>query len=135
MPVSEIKPPIHKDWKQEFPLGPVLRKTEEFEQENLGAETAYRLSTARVVFANYDSLQHDFPHLRGETLEQKHPELQHLNGTDKTLAIRRLLENWLKTNVAFTDARRPDPSWARPLKPVSARKRLCSSSRNAPRTV
>jgi hypothetical protein len=81
------------------PLVPVLRNLREFEPEKLEPEIVYRLPTSRVVFADHDLLQHDFPFLRADRLVKTHPKLQEVGPTRK--AIGPILDEWLMTNTAF----------------------------------
>ena len=66
----------------------VLRNLKEFEPEKLEPEIVYRLSTARLVFADHDLLQHDFPFLRAD----------------------HILDEWLISNTAFVSASQRGPS-------------------------
>ena len=91
--------------EQSFPLVPVLSNLNEFEPEKLEPEIVYRLATARLVFADYDLLQHDFPFLRNDSLVKNHSELQQIGAADKTKAIKHILNEWLMTNAAFVSAR------------------------------
>jgi len=90
--------------KQSFPHAPVLRNLKEFEPEKLEPEVVYRLPTARLVFADHDLLQHDFPFLRADRLVTTHPELQEMGPTGKVTAIGHILDEWLMTNTAFISA-------------------------------
>jgi len=58
------------------------KEIEDFEPTRLEPETVYRLPTARLVFANRDLLQHDFPSLQDDSL----------------------IDEWLITNAAFISA-------------------------------
>ena len=58
------------------------KEIEEFEPARLEPETVYRLPTARLVFADHDLLQHDFPQLRDDSL----------------------IDEWLINNAAFISA-------------------------------
>ncbi|HYO14902.1 MAG TPA: hypothetical protein VE685_17050 [Thermoanaerobaculia bacterium] len=60
MSVSVLPTP----WGTGFPPGPLLRTVDELDDPGLRQETVLRLPTARVVFADYALLRHDFPHLR-----------------------------------------------------------------------
>lgn len=91
--------------EQSFPLVPVLSNLNEFEPEKLKPEIVYRLPTARLVFADYDLLQHDFPFLRNDSLVKNRPELQQIGVADKTKSIKHILNEWLMTNAAFVSAR------------------------------
>lgn len=48
-----------------FPSGPILRTLAEIDQPTGREEQVVGVATARVVFANYALVQHDFPALRG----------------------------------------------------------------------
>src|SRR5262245_13650343 len=90
--------------KQSFPHAPVLSDLKEFEPEKLEPEIVYRLPTARLVFADHDLLQHDFPFLRADRLVKTHPKLQEMGSTGKAAAIGHILDEWLMTNAAFVSA-------------------------------
>jgi hypothetical protein len=49
-----------------FPPAPLLRDIRELD-DDVQADTARRVATARVVFAEHEVLQHDFPSLAGQT--------------------------------------------------------------------
>jgi hypothetical protein len=51
-------------WRTGFPPGPLLRSMDELDDSGLRPETVLRVPTARVVFADYELLRHDVPHLR-----------------------------------------------------------------------
>ena len=103
--MPDTKPAVAKGSNQNFPSGPILRTIEEFDEEKVESETVDQLVEARVVFANYELLQHDFPYLQDDKLEQTYPDLQNLVGRDKRLAIRSILDDWLKSNAAFISGR------------------------------
>jgi hypothetical protein len=46
-----------------FPAGPIVRSTAEYVEQPLEAEDLRAVAGARVVFANYELLAHDFPRL------------------------------------------------------------------------
>lgn len=52
-------------WAARIPPCPLLRSMDELDDSGLRLETVLRVPTARVVFADYELLRHDFPHLRG----------------------------------------------------------------------
>jgi len=58
------------------------KEIEDFEPTRLEPETVYRLPAARLVFADHDLLQHDFPSLHDDAL----------------------IDDWLITNAAFISA-------------------------------
>ena len=49
---------------------PVLRNLKEFEPVKLEPEFAYKLRSPRVVFADHDLLQHDFPLFQKDSMDQ-----------------------------------------------------------------
>jgi hypothetical protein len=101
MPLAEVSPTSEESPTLGPPPGPLLRRVADLRLKNVQPEKVYRLPHARVVFANYDWLQHDFPQLRDENLERSDVELHGLNGSDKRLAVRRRIDEWLLKNVAF----------------------------------
>ncbi len=101
MPVAEVLPHTRKGPQRDLPPGPLLRRIADLRTRDVRSETVCRLPHARVVFANYEWLQHDFPQLREENLERSHQELRGLAGADRRLAVRRRIDEWLLKNVAF----------------------------------
>lgn len=87
--------------RQDTPHSPLPRTAAELGMDPVRSETVLRLPGARVVFADHELLQNDFPQLRDEALDRSHVELQSLTGADRVLAQRRLVKEWLRFNVAF----------------------------------
>ena len=56
-----------------YPSNPVLRTVEELDDPGVKQEEALHVSTARVVIANYELIQNDFPELRSACLIEQHP--------------------------------------------------------------
>jgi hypothetical protein len=84
-----------------FPPGPILRGADELVNSGLREDRAVRLSNARVVCADYDLLQHDFPQLTTGSLERRHPGLGALRGAELRAAIRTAIDAWLLRHAAF----------------------------------
>ncbi len=81
--------------------GPILRGIEDLDHDDVFSERVYRLAEARVIFADYALLQHDFPQLRAAHLERLHPDLRALKSVEKEEAIAALLDRWLLRHTAF----------------------------------
>lgn len=107
MPLDEVSPSSVERSNPELTPGrqppppPLLRRIADLKTRDVQPETVHRLPHARVVFADYELLQHDFPQLREERLAQTHPELRGLGETNKRVAVRRRIDEWLLKNVAF----------------------------------
>ncbi|MFN0213869.1 MAG: hypothetical protein ACKVT2_06395 [Saprospiraceae bacterium] len=86
---------------ENFAPGPILRAIEDLDQNNILPETVLRVTTARVVYANYRLLQHDFPQLQENSLEMEFPRLKQLNGSAKQKAICHKIDEWLVRHTAF----------------------------------
>jgi hypothetical protein len=84
----------------DFPPGPLLREPGELQSYGLRRETAVGLADARVFWADYDLLQHDFPELRRARLARLHPELDWLEGDSARSRHRDLIDAWLVENAA-----------------------------------
>lgn len=84
-----------------FTPGPVLTSIKELDQDGVLPETVLRVVGARVVYANYDLLQHDFPQLQEPVLESEYPRLKSLNGIAKQKAICHKIDEWLIRQTAF----------------------------------
>lgn len=84
-----------------FSEGPILRSVDELMQGDVPSETVHAISGCEVVFANYALLQHDFPCLQTERLEQAHPELTHLTGRAKQLMIEQRIDEWLIRHTCY----------------------------------
>ncbi|MFN0176539.1 MAG: hypothetical protein ACKVU0_18005 [Saprospiraceae bacterium] len=84
-----------------FSPGPLLRSIEELDQNSIKPETVWRVPEARIVYANYALLQHDFPQLQDPVLEKKYPLLTSLKGKAREEAIRGKVDDWLLRHTAF----------------------------------
>jgi hypothetical protein len=95
--------PISKTCKigEGFAPGPVLTSIGDLGQDGVVPETVLRVVGARVVYANYRLLQHDFPQLQEQVLEKEFPRLQSLKGTARQKAICNKIDEWLVRNTAF----------------------------------
>jgi hypothetical protein len=96
--------PVSRPIRSRYPRGPVLRNIAELELDQACEERCQRVSTARVVFADYVLLQHDFPDLTAESLVRTNPPLRALNATQRTVAIRSIIDNWLIANAALVSS-------------------------------
>ena len=83
-----------------FPPGPLLRRPEELADPLCQQETMLRVVGARVAFANYTQLQHDFPQLRDAELLHGRPELEQLSPVRREAAIRQIIDDWMLHNAA-----------------------------------
>jgi hypothetical protein len=64
-------------------------------------EGVLHIRGARVVLAEYDVIQHDFPELRDETLSSTHPELLVLCNLERQALVHALIDEWLLSHSAF----------------------------------
>lgn len=62
------------------------------------------MSNARVVLAEYELLQHDFVELSEKNLIRHNPDLGRLDSTQRAIAIRSIIDDWLIANAAFVSA-------------------------------
>lgn len=86
---------------QDFPPGPLLTAIADLDQDGIQPESVIRVLGARVVYANYTLLQHDFPQLRETALEKEFPRLGSLKGSAKQRAVRHKIDEWLLRHTAF----------------------------------
>jgi hypothetical protein len=86
---------------EDFSPGPVLTSIEDLEQDGVLPETVLRVVGARVVYANYNLLKHDFPQLQAHVLENEFPGLKTLKGNEKKKAHCNKIDEWLIRNTAF----------------------------------
>lgn len=84
-----------------YPAGPLLREPADLDVPDLASEEVVHISTARVVVADYDVLQHDFPELQTDSLLRLYPELLDLARAEQETAVRSILDRWLIANGAF----------------------------------
>ncbi|MES2797144.1 MAG: hypothetical protein V4683_14330 [Bacteroidota bacterium] len=84
-----------------FPKEPILTSIDNLEQDGVIPETVVRVVGARVVYANYKLLQHDFPQLQNEELENQFSSLKSLKGLAKKQAVYNKIDEWLIRNTAF----------------------------------
>jgi hypothetical protein len=103
LPSQEMPP------RQNFPPSPLLRSIAELD-ERVGTETVLRLAQPRVVFTDYEVLQHDFPELRGDALVRAHPRLARTSGQKRLAATHQLIDDWLLHNAAFISERQAGQS-------------------------
>jgi len=95
---------------QRFSPGPMLRTAEELEDPNVTSESALRISSARVVWADYELLRHDFPQLRSRSLLTAQPELRRLRGKKRKAALQHIIDGWLLRNGAIISQSQADHS-------------------------
>ncbi len=93
-----------------FPKGPLLRDIRELHDPMVKQETGRRLANARVVFADHELLQADFPELAQATLLHEFPELKALEGDAQTKAIHEHIEAWLVHNAAIVSNQQLEPN-------------------------
>lgn len=86
---------------EDFTPGPLLSSIDELQQDNVIPEMVLRVSGARVVYANYGLLKHDFPQLSDHELEKKFPHLKSLTAAAKQQAFNNYIDEWLLCNTAF----------------------------------
>jgi hypothetical protein len=84
-----------------YPLGPILRAPTELSVPELACEEVLHVPGARVVLAEYDVLQHDFPELRTESLVHLNPALADLRNDEQDAAVRSIIDEWLVANAAY----------------------------------
>ncbi len=58
-------------------------------------ETVVQVKSAKVMFANYPLLMHDFPQLSEQELLKRNPHLRDLDVSERTKRIHRLIDKWL----------------------------------------
>jgi hypothetical protein len=80
---------------QRFPLGPVLRNVADLHDPVISVESAMCLARARVVTADYELIQADFPALAPTAMRREFPELETLEPPAQTAAIERHIDAWL----------------------------------------
>lgn len=86
---------------ENFTKGPILTSIDNLEQDAVMPEKVLRVLGARVVYANYKLLQHDFPQLQNEELQNEFSGLKTLNGRIKQQAIYNKIDEWLIRNTAY----------------------------------
>lgn len=84
-----------------FPPGPLLRAISELDDRGLRPDHAQRVESARVVFANHEILQHDFPALTNAALLRGEPSLRELPDAAREEALRRVREQWLLAHAGI----------------------------------
>lgn len=78
-----------------FPPGPPLREISELDDNGVRLDHAKRVSSARLVFAHHEILQHDFPWLADEALLQQQAKLRKLPERERVERLRQVREGWL----------------------------------------
>lgn len=78
-----------------FPPGSLLQTIEDLDDPGVSQESAHRLASPRVVWADYELLQHDFPRLRNRSLLAARPELRKLRGKRRQSALRGIVDGWV----------------------------------------
>jgi hypothetical protein len=87
-----------------FPDGPLLRDMADLNEPAVHREDIYHLSSARVVVAEYELLQHDFFDLSEKNLIRRNPDLDRLDPAERRAAIQSIIDDWLIANAAFVSA-------------------------------
>ncbi len=95
---------------QRAPAGPLVRRPEDLDDGGLRREEFHPVSGARVVLADYDLLQSDFPQLRAAAVVEDHPEIAALEGAARERAIREVLDGWLIRHAALVSCRQAEQS-------------------------
>lgn len=93
--------PVFNKIGEDFSSGPILTSVEDLEQDKVIPETVIRVKGARVVYANYDLLKHDFPQLQDHIIEKEFPGFKLLKGIAKQKAVCNKIDEWLIRNTAF----------------------------------
>lgn len=83
----------------------MLLHVEELYQPSVAHESAVRLADARVVLADYELLQADFPYLSTPALLRAHPELDALDPIAREQAIHARLDAWLLQHAGLISSR------------------------------
>jgi hypothetical protein len=84
-----------------YPEGPILRTIEDLDVPNLASEEMRHVSSARVVLADYELIQHDFPHLRPASLVSRHRRLIPLTDAERQQEFRGIIDDWLLASAAY----------------------------------
>lgn len=83
-----------------YPPGPLLRDRADLTPDDLSGEDMLHLSQARVVFADYDLIQHDFPDMRDE-IYSRSASGSTRNSTSASADFRMKVDDWLLANAAL----------------------------------
>ena len=84
-----------------YPQGPLLRQPTELDVPELACEEVLHVPAARVVTAEYDVLQHDFPELNTKHIVALNPSLATLSDHERDAAVRSIIDLWLIANAAY----------------------------------
>lgn len=87
-----------------FPRGLLLRSVEELDDAGLRRERGRHVTTARVVFARHEVIQHDFPFMRDAALLGRDESLRALRGAARAEVLRRTREEWLLSHAGVVSA-------------------------------
>lgn len=90
---------------QNFAPGPILTSIDDLDQKNVKAEKVIRVLGARVVYANYPLLQHDFPQLSDNVFLEVYPQLKKLEPKERQKIICQKIDAWMIRNAAFISER------------------------------
>jgi hypothetical protein len=88
-----------------FPAGPLLREVHELQEPLIKPETALRLAGAKVVVADYELLQADFPALATPSLLREFPELAAMDPAAQGREIRAHIDAWLVRHAGVVASR------------------------------
>jgi len=84
-----------------YPQTPLVRTAGELADPDLKQEEAFHVSTARVVLANYELIQNDFPELSSACLIERHPWIAARSEGEQADAVHAIIDQWLTDNAAF----------------------------------
>jgi hypothetical protein len=96
--VPELKQ--HSSRLSRFPSGPLYQKIEELDDVAGRDERVLHLTAARVVFADTELLQHDFPELTDAAILRESPRLWEADEGVRRTRVRHIIEQWLLRQAA-----------------------------------
>jgi hypothetical protein len=89
-----------------FPAGPLLRAIGDLDDDGIRPDRAYALRDARLLFADHELLQHDFPWLRGRT-----PEFRERWLLDRAAVMSATQVGQEEVNTPIATCGDPRPAW------------------------
>ncbi|MDB5036154.1 MAG: hypothetical protein JWQ98_3395 [Chlorobi bacterium] len=108
--------------RDEIPPGLLLRSPEALKGPGLKEETVLGLEGARVLYANYDLLRHDFPQLGTGRMMARFPELAGLAGEKLRRAMERRIDFWVVRNCAYISGQQAGQTEVNTPIPCSSRR-------------
>lgn len=87
-----------------YPDGPLLKDPSDLDVPNLNSETVHHVANARVVLADYDAIQHDFPHLRARHLAGHDRTVRGIAASSREACVRRCIDQWLLDSAAYVSS-------------------------------